>query len=69
VKQTDEGAVVAGKTKRTPEERKKLHTALARRPGVSEKVAEATAEYKKAVAAGGLRRSPASSGNGPTRKR
>jgi hypothetical protein len=46
--------MVAGKTKRTPEERRKLHAALARRPGVTEKIAEATAEYKKAVAAGGL---------------
>jgi hypothetical protein len=61
--------MVAGKTKRTPEERKKLHAALARRPGVTEKIAEATAEYKKAVAAGGLRRTPAPKRNPTGRSR
>lgn len=60
--------MVAGKTKRTPDERKQLHGALARRSGVTEKIAEATAEYKKAVAAGGLRRTPPAKRNGPTRQ-
>ena len=60
--------MVASKTKRTPDERKQLHTAFARRPGVAEKIAEATAEYKKAVAAGGLRRTPAPKRNGPARQ-
>jgi hypothetical protein len=51
--------MVADKTERTAHERRRLHAALARRPMVAEKIAEATAEYKKAAAGGGLRRSPA----------
>ena len=60
--------MVTSKTKRTPDERKKLHAALARRPGITEKIAEATAEYKKAVSSGGLRRTPAPKRNGPARQ-
>ena len=61
--------MVTSKAKRTPEERKQLHAALARRPGVVEKIAEATAEYKKGVSAGGLRRAPAPKRNDPARPR
>jgi len=38
--------MVTSKIKRTAEERRKLHATLARRPGITEKIAEATAEYK-----------------------
>ncbi len=42
--------MVTERTKLTPEERKKLHTKLARGPHVVEKVAEAKADYEKAIA-------------------
>ena len=60
--------MVAGKSRPTVAERKKLHAELARRPGVPKKIAEAAAEYKKAIADGGLRRTPVGKRHGPARE-
>jgi hypothetical protein len=51
----------------TPEERKRWHAELAKRPGLHERIAEATAEYKKLKANGGLRRLAAAKSNRRTR--